>query len=251
MKLFRSILAVVLMVSLFVLPVSAEEFTPSAEEKNGPGLVVIPGDGRGIVGMIHDENGVFLENVYEGEVVITPVKDLDDTDLPEEIKKALEDAMDELGEKDFEELVSDFEELWNRLTDGAPLDNAVISGLFDIRVIGEKEALLDGDNTLTLSFRLQGVTEEDYFLLLGKLLGDGKWKNVDYTVSEDGIITVNLTEETPFAVVVDNGNAPVVDPDAPDSPQTGADAVSLWAIVGTLICGAAAVLFAVKAKKQA
>lgn len=251
MKLFRSLVAVVLLLCIFVLPVSAAEFTPSAEEKDGPGLVGVPGEGKGVVGIIHNGNGHGVDKVLEDEVLITPIKDADKEGLPEEIKSALEESNKELEEKDLDELVPGFEQLWNNLTEGAPLDNAVISNIFDIRVIGDKEALLDGEHSLTISFKLQGITAEDYFLLIGKNLEDGTWSNVEYTISEDGVITVTITKETPFAVVVDNGNAPDVDPDAPDSPQTGVFDYTFYAVVAMLLFAFVSLVSFVKAKKQA
>ena len=251
MKLFRSLIAVVLLVCVLVLPVSAAEFTPSAEEKDGPDLVGVPGEEENVIGIIHNGNGHFVDEVLEGEVLITPVKDADKEGVPEEIKSALKEADEELDEKDLDELVPDFEQLWNNLTEGAPLDNAVISSLFDIRVIGDKAAWLDGEHRLTISFRLRGITAEDYFLLLGKNLEDGTWSNVEYTVSEDDVVTVTITKETPFAVVVDNGNAPVVDPDGPDSPQTGVFDYTFYALAAMILFASVALISFVKAKKQA
>lgn len=79
---------------------------------------------------------------------------------------------------------------------------------------------------------------------------DGVSSDVRYSIDKDGVLTITETTMCAFAIIRDNGADPAVDPNAPDSPQTG---VSLWfapAIVGAILFGAVAFVSAKKLSKR-
>lgn len=214
--------------TLFTFAATAASFTPSIERKDAPELIDGP----------------------EG-LVITPISDIydEDVDLHEDIEKSLTDAEDELKEKTLEELVEEFEKVWEDATKGAPTEHAIISDIFDVRFTDE---LGNGDeDDIEISFKVKelGIEAEDLFILLAKNDEDAPWLVLEYELSDDGIITIKTTTQSVLAVVKDNEAPPAINPDDPDSPQTGVGTHFIPAIVGVVVFASLAGACAVKAAK--
>ncbi len=205
MKLFTKVLAILAVAAMLATTAFAAEFLPSAEIKDGPG--------------------------YEGDdVVITPVGDLDDPDLSDDVRDPLEDALDDLKNSDLNELIDGFEGKWHSEMDNAPLDNASVSDLFHVQLNGN-------ENNITITLDGEGK-----YIIIGRDPETGKWSILDYT-TDGNKATINLDGDMTVAVIRDNGNPPKVeDPDK--SPQTGVAtmSVSLAAATVVLLAGAAVVL---------
>lgn len=273
MKLIRAFAAMFLAVSLLVLSVSAVAFYPSIERMDGPQLVVTNKDGKSVVGAIKDKDGNVLRDVLLGDIIITPLAAAyEDKTLDADIKKTLLDAEKELEEKTWTEIYANFEQLWKTVTGGAPLTNAKVADIYDVRVInGEIAELLAKDGvTITISYTIQGITKDTNAVILHKI--DGKWHNEEFDINDDGVITIAHDTLSPFAFVKDTEELPAVpetpetpetpdtpatpdEPgsdvpgsDVPDSPQTGVAGYSVAALAGIVVFSALAVVFAKKTR---
>ena len=99
--------------------------------------------------------------------------------------------------------------------------------------------------------RVSGGSESSGFGFVDTtVVADGVSPYVKYSIDKDGVLTITETTMCAFAIIRDNGAEPTVDPDGPDSPQT---AVRLWfapAMIGVILCGAAAVFATKKLSKR-
>lgn len=231
MKAIRVFSVLLVIVSLFTLGTLAIEFTPSIERKDGP--EVVEGD---------------------DDLIITPLKEIYDVpvDIHEDIKVSLADAEKELGESEWHDIIEEFAKLWDAFTGGAPIEHAVISDIFDVRYESELGTDLTDGKPVTFSIKIQGLTADDLFMIITKAADEEGWKNIEYTIDENGVITISATSMSTFAVIRDNGAAPVVDPNAPDSPQTGVSPYLVPAVIGAvLFIGIAAVCVGKLTKRTA
>lgn len=248
MKLIRIITAIALVVSSLVLTVGAAEATPSVELGEGIQLIeTTDEDGNRVVATINDENGDLVRKVLWGELIVTPISSAynDSIELDADIEKTLLDTEAELDAKPLSEFLAAFEAEWKAATEGAPLENSVVAEIFDARLVGDVATYLEGANTITFSLKLDSITAEDAYLLLHKY---SAWENIKCEMSDDGVITITVDSLSPFAVITDTEKAPVVEPDAPDSPQTGVAEYSVLAAIGAVLFTALAVVFAKKAR---
>lgn len=225
MKTLRLIATTTALATMLTLSAAAAGFTPSIERKDAPQIV---------------------ENIED--LIVTPVKDITDAgkDVHEDIEESLTDAKKELAENALDKLAEDFAKAWEEATKGAPVANAVVSDIFDIRYGAELGT--DGKGAeITLKIKLLGVDADDLFVLLAN---DGeKWAVLEYEISADGVITIKTTTKSVIAVVKDNEAPPADDPNAPDSPKTGVDAHFVPAVAGVVAFAALAGISAAKASK--
>ena len=265
MKLIRAFAAMFLAVSLLVLSVGAVGFYPSIERKDGPQLVVVNKDGKSVVGEIKDKDGNVLRDILLGDLIVTPLlAAYEDKTLDADIKKTLLDAEKELKEKTWEEIYAGFEQLWKTVTGGAPIANAKVADIFDVRVInGEIAELLAKDGvTITIYLTIQGITKDSNCVLLHKY--EGKWHNEKFSINDDDVISVVLDKLSPFAFIKDTEEFPAVTDapdttpedtkapdtsDVPDYPQTGVAGYSVIALAGIVVFSALAVVFAKKTRE--
>lgn len=232
MKKIRIIAALVLSLCMLGLSAFAAEFTPSVEDKD-----VVPGEAQ-----IYDKDDKVIHEVPSEELINTPIKDKDTAD--EDIKNDLETAEKELKDKDLTDIPG-FEDAWKGATGGAPIKNAVVSDIFDVRIIGDSATKFVTGTTIGFSVKLQGIDKDDKFVLIKK--GDGgTWGVVDYTFNAEGEIVIKTNELGVFAVVRDNGAADIK-PDAPSSPQTGVADYLAPVAFAVAALGACAVYFGKKA----
>lgn len=200
MKSIRILTTMCLVALLFLQAVYAVPFTPSIERKDGPELIV-GGEGD--------------------RLILTPISHLyKGVDLHEDIEESLTNAEGDLKTDDWYELVPNFPEIWDKSTGGAPLDHAVISDIFDARFESELSSGENKGKPVTFKIKIQGIGADDLFLILARPSDEEEWSVIDYTIDENGVITISDTSMSAFAVVKDNGAAPVVDPNGPQSPQT-------------------------------
>lgn len=223
MKALRILTLLTVLTLLLGVTAVAVQFTPSVERKDGPEL--IEGD---------------------DDLIITPVADLEKDDLHEDIRENLTEAKENLSDSEWAEIVKDFEKLWEEFTSGAPIEHAVISDIFDVRFLSELGT--DGDGkTVTFKIKVQGIEADDIFMILTESASEDYYMEIiDYTIDENGVITITATSMSAFAIVLDSCPDPECDH---DSPQTGVPAYFAPAIFGAVVFGALAVLFAVKLRK--
>ena len=231
MKTLRIATILLIVVSLFVMAANAVEFTPSVEFKDGPEIV--------------DPTDPDDPKASEDELYITPVGRRDDEDLDEDIKENLTDAKNDLeGNDDWEDILDDFEDIWNEATDGAPIEHAIVSDIIDVRYKEDPDQ--DGTVTIVFDMKIQGLDSDDLFVIIAKPEG-GVWTAVEYTISEDGIITITVDNKSVFAIIRDKSAMPDI---GPDGPATGVSPYFAPAIAGIVFFGAAAVLCVKKIAKR-
>ncbi len=233
MKKIRIIAALVLSLCLLGLSAFAAEFTPSVEDKD-----VVPGEAQ-----IYDKDGNVIHDVSDEDFVITPIKDKDSADP--DTKADLEAAEKELKDKELTDLVPGFEDAWKGATGGAPIKNAVVSDIFDARLTGDSATKLGEGGTVGFTVKVPGLDKNDKFVLIMKG-EDGTWGVVDYTFNEKGELVIKTNELGVFAIVRDSGTV-VIDPNAPDSPQTGVADYLAPVAFAVAALGACAVYFGKKA----
>ncbi len=230
MKALRIATILLIVVASFVMAANAVEFTPSVEIKDGPEII--------------DPTDPDDPKASEDELEITPVGRLDGEDLDEDIKDNLTDAKKDLEENDWEDILDDFEDIWNEATDGAPVEHAIVSDIFDVRY--KEDPTEDGTVTIMFDMKMQGLDSDDIFVIIAKPEG-GEWAPIDYTISEDGIITITVENKSVFAIIKDKSAMPDI---GPDGPATGVSPYFAPAIVGAVFFGIAAVVCVNKIAKK-
>lgn len=288
MKSIRVLCICLVAAMLFSVSALAASFTPSVERKPAPEVVDYTASEE------HEEHGK--------ELVITPLAHLydEDVELHEDIERSLEEAKHELENLVWHDMVHDFHEHWDRVTGGAPIENAVVSDIFDVRFLcdlgkenekpddtavvrsfgitklgasagtygfvadDEDNADLDPEvrnaltvldweangEEITMRLKVQGLTADDSFLIISRCSEADEWDDTEFSISDDGILTITEKTMSAFAIVRDAGKDPTVDPDDPDSPQTGVPAYLTPAIVGAVVFTAVAVVCVKKIVKR-
>ncbi len=279
MKKIRLFTLVLTALYLFTFAAAAVDFTPSVERKDAPVLV---GETKNVEA--------------DDKIVVTPFSRFIEAveEIHEEIQEIFEEVEKELKEKTYEELVPEFKEVWKEATGGAPVEHAVVSDVFDVRLdstIGKDKPAMEKE--VTFSVKIQGLTKKDKFVLIARPDGSSGWivvnhfnkaaaalnkyaqaatlsapavgngfafmssaaaaktdANIQYTMSDDGIMTITTDTACVFAVVRDNEALPTVDPAAPQSPQTAANAWFLPAIAGAILFAAVALVAVRKLSKR-
>ncbi len=222
--------AAMLMLAMFIFTMTAfAAFVPSIEAIDSPELVDDP------------------DRTEDDGLIVTPVDHLDDEDKDphEDIEDALNDAMEDL-EDAIHDLIENFEEIWDDITDGAPIENAVISEVFDVRFPDELGIEGDGKE-ITFDIRAVGLEYGDSFIIIAKSSDEDGWEIVNYTIDENGIITIEGTSKTVYAIIRDSAEMPK---DGPDGPATGVSEYLLPAIIGAAAFGLGAVFCVVKLGKR-
>ncbi len=293
MKTIRVLCVCLAAVMLFSLSALAVDFTPSAERKPAPELI--------------DYTASEEHATHGKELLVTPLAHLYDEniELHEDIERSLEEAKHELENLVWHDMVHDFHEHWDRVTGGAPIENAVVSDIFDVRFLcelGNENEKPEDDTTVARSFgntagitlmsasfgvysfvaddedgadldpevrnaltvldweangeeitmrlKVQGLTADDSFLIISRCSEADEWDDTKFSMSEDGILTITEKTMSAFAIVRDSGKDPVVDPDDPDSPQTGVPAYLTPAIAGAVVFTALAAVCVKKIVKR-
>ncbi len=227
MKKTRLIAMLLAVMTLLALTVSAVNFVPSIERKECPELIEHDGD---------------------DELIVTPLSDAIEDEVHEDIEENLLAAYEELGDKDWQELVEDFENEWKEFTGGAPLTNAIVTDIFDARFASELGADLEEGKTVTFKVKIQGITTEDTFMIIAKAKGEDMWKIIEYTIDENNVITITAESMSAFAIVLDNEADPAVNPG--DGPQTGVSKNFTPAIIGAAVFACIAVACVVMLLKK-
>ncbi len=292
MKTIRIFALLIAAVMLFTVTAMAEtQFVPSIEIKDDPKLDSYDApDG-------HGDHG--------NELIITPLDHLfdEDIELHDDIEKSLKAAYEDLKDELLHDLVEDFHIHWDRITGGAPLEQAIVTHLFDVRLMCELDGDMSGTTTVRantsapvqlLSAEFEGVTynfvgeageevydlnvlealttaaqvkgiditfrvkvvglmKDDDFLVVYRCAEKEHWADVkeeDYKMLEDNILQITGKTMAAYAIVEDSGVMPPVDPDGPDSPQTGVPAYFFPAVIGAVLFAGAAVIFVRKAAKN-
>lgn len=241
-KIITMLIAVTLVMAMSV-PVMAAEFTPSVENKPAPEVVPqTDSNGNECVAIIYDANGNEIVGVPAGYLTVTPVSA---SEAPSaEIKEKLEAAYEQLQSvSSLTELSSDLEKVIKEYSPDITVEDLVVRDLFDVTVWGTYAEYLsqegnyiiirfkltaDADSLAAVLYNMEGTTWET-------VTNDRITRNSDYTVD------VAFYELCPVAFLFDAGKLSV-DPNAPDSPQTGEPESNtmIWVVAGVVVVAAAA-----------
>lgn len=248
-KLSSLLLAGILALSMSV-PALAAEFTPSVESKAAPEVVAqTDSSGNECAAIIYDADGKELIGVPTGDLIVTPVSSTNET-ASAETKKALDDAYEQLKSvSSLAELSSDLESIIKEVSADLTLDDLVVRDLFDVTVTGTYAEYLSQDgSSISVRFKLSADAESLAAVLHNvegttweTVSNDRITRNTDYTAD---VVFYSLS---PVAFLFDAGKLSV-DPNAPDSPQTGEPVsyVTWFAVGGVIVLAAAAGVFAKK-----
>lgn len=244
----RRILSTVLVlcfIAVFAIQSTAANFTESAEAKPAVNLVEELIENTTYVGTIYDENGNVLSYVPKGEIIITPYSEVHHEDTHPEIRERLLEAYGQLKEtEDLRHLCEMLEAEVNRVAENLHFDHVSVCDLMDVHLTEDFEHFLeDGKNYLEITFDL-GVDADLIVAVLHNIAGD-EWETlVGDRVKRDGNkLTCVFYSLSPVVFLIDD-SALYVDPDAPQSPQTGETV--LWqvpAFVGVAVFVTAVVIF--------
>lgn len=260
-KIFAAILVTALIAMMGVTVFAEDLFMPSVEAKVAPEIVPVTDDeGNEAAALLVDAEGNAIGVSADGEGTVLSVVSVADanqasanevteklTGAQEQIKNVntLADLSAGLGDALADKIASSSDPATSELE----VADLVVSQLFDV-------SLLNGDNVETLPegaslvFTLQtNLTSGDFFVLLHNVQGSD-WEVVENAVlADNGALTVTVDSLSPFALVVDKPANMDVDPDGPDSPQTGVEFNALYAVAAVATVALAVVFFA-KAKKS-
>lgn len=236
MKNIVKICIVFAMILVMAAPTFAAEFVPSIGEKPSPDLEIMGEDEKGPwYGEIVDEDGKVVLKLYEGEIIVTPIADIDDADIPQAAKDLLKEVYADLmdGTTSLEDVEGLIEKLQEALGDEAVAGDITIRDLFDVTVTNPKAlGLLEDGYKLKVTFDVTMDADE----FLGVIAFAEEWGLVyDYVINDDGTVTVILNQAGPVAFL---SAARDMFADGDNIPPTGDTTnVALWAGVGLMAAG--------------
>lgn len=254
-KVMTLFLAVALAV-VTALPASAVSFTDSVERKEAPEVVPVIGEsGNEVAAVIQNDQGENVSEVPVGDLIVTPVSQAGQAD--EEISTALENAYAQINSvNSLLELSPDVENVLYEYSlevgDSVTADDFVVRDLFDVTVRGEYADHLEADGH-SVEIRFSINLDPSAFLMVLHNYQDEEWEVVSndrITRHENGDVSVVFYSLSPVAFVVDSAEV-AIDPNAPQSPQTGEETTVDSMLVCAAVFGAAAVgLFLVGIKRK-
>lgn len=234
------------MTMMAATPASAVSFTPSVEQKEAPEVVTVTGDsGDDVAAVIQDAQGETVSEVPYGELIVTPVSQTSEAD--EDITTNLENAYTQITSvSSLLELSTDVEDVLYdyslEVGDDVTVDDLVVRDLFDVTVRGEyaDHLAVDG-HSIAIRFSLN-LDPSAFLMVLHNYQGD-EWEvipNDRVTRYDNGDVSVAFYSLSPVAFVVDGAEV-ALDPNAPQSPQTGEKTAVDPMVICAAVFGVAAV----------
>lgn len=187
MKRILSAVMAIFMVCFLAVTVFATEFVPSISEKGAPELVPVGEEnGKKIYGYVIDKDGNVLETVYEGDILITPISEVDISPyISKDAAQLLKDTYQDLLDKpDY------FGE------------DKVVRELVDISVSARLAKALQGEGTtLTLTFDI-GL-EKNAAIWVQSLINDKWGEIVNARNNNEGTVTGVFEDFCPVVFLVE------------------------------------------------
>ena len=182
MKRILNLLMVVCLLVSMAIPAAATEFVPSISIKGAPELVPVgEEDGELVYGYVLDKDGNVIYTVREGDILITPISEVDTSEyISEAAAQLLKDTYAEL------------------LKNPDTFKGKVVRELVDISISSRLAAALEGEGT-TLELKFDIGIDGDMPVWIQALI-DGQWNEIVKT-ENNGDGTVNGTFEA-FCPVV-------------------------------------------------
>lgn len=252
-KKYAALLSALCLTATLMLPMTAAEFTPSATAKPAPEVVQVQSaSGESVGAIIYDESGNEVAGVPTASITVTPVAEMERADT--EIKEALTSAYEQLTTVKLETLVPELVDAVRNYSADMQVGDLVARDLFDVSLNeAEKKLLAENGNSIKLKFDLN-LPADALLLVLHNYEGD-KWEcipNEKVSRHDDGSVTVTFDSLSPIAFLTDGAKLPV-DPNGPDSPQTGdTEGISAeWIVLGVATVVTVAVVVIIRKKHTA
>lgn len=184
------LVSVVLMVALLGSITASAIFIPSPIANGGINVVRQDFNGESYKALIMNGSSWddALAGVPDGDIIITPYQDIDSA--PDAVdKEFFKQAENEL------ESASSLKDLNSGLS-----ENAVLKDLFDITVTGTYADMIAQGNNLKISFKVGNINGKFKVMVRGA----NGWVLIDNVkMSDDGIVTMLLSEVGPVAFIVE------------------------------------------------
>lgn len=268
-KLCAALLICVILMGLIV-PASAVPMS-NLDKKYISSLGVMTGqNGKPYNGVMYDANGneMFTMPTDVMQLVVTSFTDKEKA-LPQ-IEESLTKAQKQISEAaDVSELAEGIGSALsakkavseNEAVKNVQVSDLVVSELYDVSIVRNDTELVELEKGTQISFMLQTTLHPDDFFFILHSYGDDKWYvEEDFSLFENGILTVMCDGLSPFAIVTAPevemvADAAATEPDAEEpeveetSPVTGIEFTQLY-LFGFAAFAAAAVVLLKKAKEQ-
>lgn len=231
MKNIVRVCAALMMVVAMAVPSFAADFVPSIEVKPIPEV---------IVAVIIDDDGNVVMELETGDIIITPLVDIDDANIPQEAKDLLKEVYEDLmdGTVTVDDVEGLLEQLKEALGEEASGDDVTIRDLFDITIINQDALdLMEDGYKLKVTFDL-GLEQDEFLAVMAYA---ENWNLAyDVQINPDGTVTVILEHTGPIAFLTAGQDMYA---DGENIPATGdTTQVGLWAAFGALAAAALVVL---------
>lgn len=245
MKALKVLIALTLIASLLTAVVGASEFVPSKERPQKYEIIEVIPD-------IATRKLVIIQYHlrHQEELIDQEYHDLEDEaheEITEQIRASLIEAVDDLENELVHHLVDGFDKKWDEITGGAPLENHIVYDIFEAAWICSEEQMMITDEKVSFSFKVDGITKDDPFIIIHKPTGSEHWIIEEHEIDENGVITVHADSLSPFAIIKDSKKAPTSDV---QSPQTGVKETGIViAAASVIVLAAGAVVLGKKLRK--
>lgn len=194
MKTIQRILAALMVIAMLAVPVCAEGFTPSVEQKGAPEVVAAPDAPEGAVVVVKDAEGNVVAGVAAEEIVVTSVADSENA--PEAVKEEMKAAYDSVANAaSLSEAVPELDKALEDRKADVKAENLVVRDLVNVTLSEDAaKKLAETGNTLTLGFKMD-MKQDDFLMVM--CFVDGQWVILDaeqVEILEDGTVNVTFTE---------------------------------------------------------
>ncbi len=247
MKALKLFLVISLIASMLSVAVGATEFVPSAERPQNYEVVEVQSESDNSTRKLVI---IPFHMMHHDELIDQDHHELHDEahdEITEQIRESLKAAVADLEDELVHHLVNGFDEVWAKITGGAPLENHIVYDIFEAAWICSEEQAMIGDEKISFSFKVDGITKDDKIIIIHKPTDSEHWIIEEHEIDENGVITVHADKLSPFAIIKDSGKAPTTDV---QSPQTGvSDTGLIVTAVSAVILAAGAVVIGKKLRK--
>lgn len=238
LKKIISFLFVISLITTTNITAFAAEFTPSVESKPAPEIVMqTDSSGKECAAIVYDANGREITGVPNGDLVVTPVSaaGTSTTEIADNLNSAYEQLQ---SVNSLTDLSKELETVIKEISPEISVNDLVVRDLFDVSITGHFEEYLNQEgNYISVRFKLSADSESLAAVL--RNIEDTTWETVTndrITRNKDYTVDVIFYDLSPVAFLFDAGQLEV-DPDAPNSPQTG-EPVSyavIWVVAGITV----------------
>lgn len=192
MKKIIKAMALMLVFAMLAVPVCAENFTPSVEQKGAPVLKPAPNAPDGCMAVICDGEDTVTKNVPIPDIIVTPLADAETA--PEAVREEMKAAYNSIaGAASLADAVPDLQKALEDRESKLTADDLVVRDLVNVQLTEEyAQELAKPDHSITLTFQMD--LEPDDFLMVMCYV-DGEWVILEpdqVEIGEDGSVSVTF-----------------------------------------------------------